>query len=336
MFRRTLAFRLATHLIAASALILTMGAPAQAISFVINNGFAPPNPANVIDDGTYGSDDVYVRNVGCPPGWPAAAPHAPCASPGAPTTVELTSGGTVIDLITNDSSTITMTGGTVMDDLSAEDSSTITMTGGAAYFLKAHDSSTVTLSDGAVDYMQANVTATLTMTGGTVAESMLGSNSSTFAMSGGTVWGHLGFNDSPNVTLSGGVVGDYISANNTSTIMMTGGTVGNFLSANASSTITMSGGTVGNFLRANNSGTLILIGSDFMVDGVPVPYGDLGPIYTGTLTGTLASGDSLNNLFYQFYQLGGTITLAPIPEPSTALLLAFGLAALAAGRRRVR
>jgi hypothetical protein len=39
----------------------------SALRFLINNGLAPPNSANVIDDDTYLNDDVYVRNTGCPP-----------------------------------------------------------------------------------------------------------------------------------------------------------------------------------------------------------------------------------------------------------------------------
>jgi hypothetical protein len=55
-----------------------------------------------------------------------------------------------------------------------------------------------------------------------------------------------------------------------------------------------------------------------MVDGVPVPYGDLTAL-TGTLTGTLASGEPIDNAFQQGGYGGnftGTITVAH--EPTTA------------------
>ena len=68
-----------------------------------------------------------------------------------------------------------------------------------------------------------------------------------------------------------------------------------------------------------------------MIDGIPVPYSDISAL-TGTLTGTLTSGDSLNNVFHQGGGgFDGTIRL--VPEPTTALLLGFGLAGLAVRRR---
>ena len=49
------------------------------ITPVINNGLAPPDPANVVDHDTYHAD-VYVRNVGCPPAWPAGSADDSCAA----------------------------------------------------------------------------------------------------------------------------------------------------------------------------------------------------------------------------------------------------------------
>ena len=64
-------------------------------SCVINNGLAPPNAENVIDDTAYTEGQrVYVRNVGCPTNWGDAwvrADHS-CLSPGEPTEVEIAEG----------------------------------------------------------------------------------------------------------------------------------------------------------------------------------------------------------------------------------------------------
>jgi hypothetical protein len=107
-----------------------MGAPAQAIPVMINNGLAPPNPENVTDGADDYSDDVvYVRNVGCPPGWPAAFPDDPYPPPGAATEVGVVSGGTAIYLRAYDSSTVTMSGGTVGADLEAYGTSNIILIG---------------------------------------------------------------------------------------------------------------------------------------------------------------------------------------------------------------
>ena len=110
---------------------LCFALPAHAVPFVINNGLAPPNPANVIDDATYSGDYVYVRNVGCPPGWPAGGPDDPCPSPDGATEVEVVSGGEVYTLRAYDSSTVTMSGGLVRGRLYANDSSAVTMSGGS-------------------------------------------------------------------------------------------------------------------------------------------------------------------------------------------------------------
>ena len=81
-----------------------------------------------------------------------------------------------------------------------------------------------------------------------------------------------------------------------------------------------------------DSSTIAIFGSDFAVNGVPASFGDL-PSGHGELTGALASGEMLSTDYCQGGSLcTGTITL--VPEPSTALLLAFGLLGLAAEGRR--
>jgi hypothetical protein len=73
------------------------------------------------------------------------------------------------------------------------------------------------------------------------------------------------------------------------------------------------------------------VGHGFEVNDSPVPYGDLTALF-GRLTGTLASGEPIDNIFYQGGgSYTGTITL--IPEPSTALLFDLGLVGLGIGRR---
>ena len=109
---------------------------------------------------------------------------------------------------------------------------------------------------------------------------------------------------------------------------------------NALGRVTISGGTVNAFLFAFlDESVLEIVGDGFQVDGSPVPFGPIEAI-TGVLSGVLASGDPIEVTFYHNGYAGfpsvmsGAITLVPVPEPSAALLLASGLACLAAAHRR--
>jgi hypothetical protein len=287
---------------ASNAAVTCVGAP-PGLRCVINNGLAPPNPENVINDATYSGDMVYVRNVGCPPGWPGVPPGVytggPCPEPwGQATEVLLTDGGSVgsLGMGVYDSSIITINGGTTVY-VGARESSTVTMTGGSAeWAMGAGDSATLTMSGGSVGYLTAGGASTVTLSGGTVKDDLKASGNSVLTMTGGTVWGGL--------------------------------------SADQSATVTMSGGTVGLDLEAW-SGSITILGRDFEVDGVPARYLVL-PAQTGTLSGTLASGDPINNVFYHggIGDYGGLIFLEYAPEPTQALLYAFALVTLALLRRR--
>ena len=139
--------------------------------------------------------------------------------------------------------------------------------------------------------------------------------------------------------VAGGATGDGdLEAYDSSFITMSGGTVGDSMSAYDFSTITMSGGVAGSDLFALDSSTFIFVGSGFKVDDVSVPFGELTAL-SGVLTGTLASGDPIDNVFYQGgYDFGfgslatGTMILAP--EPGTGLLVMTGLLGLAFRQKR--
>jgi hypothetical protein len=243
---------------------------------VINNGLAPLNPENVIDnaDDFSSNRSLFVRSVGCPPEWPDGFASAPCPSPGAPTEIEVVDGGYV---------------------------------------------------DG---NLQALDSCFVTMSGGMVNVALMAWDSSTVAMVNGTVGSQLQASDSAAVTMGGGTVG--------------------LLVARDSSTITIIGGTVEDGLFAYRNSSVTIEGENFKVDtgsgAESVEYGDLSAL-TGTLTGTLASGDPINSVFYQggyvegtlcpaVYPCSGTITLEYAPEPSPGLLCACVLTTLALLRRR--
>jgi len=187
---------------------------------------------------------------------------------------------------------------------------------------------------GAVSGLAASESSSVTMSGGTVEYDLFAFGTSTVTMSGGTVWDDVTAYDFSTIIMSGGVVNDTVNPRDLAHITMTGGTVLTWLYSEGSSTLTMSGGWVAEGLRALDSSTITIVGYDFAVNGVPVPYGDLtDPV--GRLTGTLASGETIDNIFYQGDgDYTGTIRL--VPEPSTGLLLGLGLAGLALFHRRVR
>jgi len=100
------------------------------------------------------------------------------------------------------------------------------------------------------------------------------------------------------------------------------------LDATDSSQVTVSGGAIGGDLLADIEGILTLHGWDFAVDGMPVGYTELYSIFGGDfkdepyrqLTGTLLSGDPINNQF----RIGNVAKIVLVPEPATILLLGLG------------
>ena len=104
-----LASALAVHVLLAAAPAGVEAITVGRLALVINNGLAPPNPANVIDAAnSFPEDVVFVQNVGCN----ATVQVPPCFMPGDPTSVELVEGGSVGSALEAfESSTVTMRGG---------------------------------------------------------------------------------------------------------------------------------------------------------------------------------------------------------------------------------
>ncbi len=119
------------HLLFTSMAVLMLApAPAHTALFFINNGLAPPNPANVFTTVTGTFDIVAIRNVGCPPGFPGSGNFQdPCPSPGAPTTVELPPGGFAAFPQVFDSSHLVVSGGDLVN-VTATANSSLTVGGG--------------------------------------------------------------------------------------------------------------------------------------------------------------------------------------------------------------
>ena len=227
--------------------------------------------------------------------------------------------------------------------LSSYGSSLVNMNGGAVFVggFEVWQNSVLNFSGGAVgSNLTVSDEATVNMSGGEVALGLSLVGDSLLDMFGGAVFSGVGVGGNATASISGGEA-QYLGTSEYSSATITGGALGSTLQTGGFSSATMSGGTLDGSFYARDSSTIVIVGSDFAVDGITVPYGDLTAL-TGTLTGTLAYGDLLDNTFHQggyqsaHWEATGTITLASIPEPTTALLLATGLAGLAAAGRRRR
>ncbi len=142
-----------------------------------------------------------------------------------------------------------------------------------------------------------------------------------------------------------------IWAFNSSTVDVSGGTIGIYststsffgLGARGDSEITVSGGTLYGDLVAYDNGKIYLYGSDFSVGGVDLSNGEslrgfgISEEYvgtsalTGTITGTLLDGTSLNTIF-RISEDDINADIIIVPEPMTISL--FGLGALAIFKQR--
>jgi len=122
-----------------------------------------------------------------------------------------------------------------------------------------------------------------------------------------------------------------------SQVNISGGSVGYQLRSIGFSQLNVSGGLFNGYLESNECGRITIFGSDFTVNGQSIGYGELTSMLGGVpenepwrhLTGTLASGEPINNDF----RIGHYGSIVLIPEPATILLLGLGGLALLRKRR---
>ena len=124
------------------------------------------------------------------------------------------------------------------------------------------------------------------------------------------------------VDMSGGTIYT-LHAEYDSQVTVNDGSISELLWLHGRSNVTFSGGTIGTDITVDAEALLTFVGSNFAIDGTPVGYGDLASNYafTGTVTGTLANGDILNN---DFTITSSFADITFIPEPATLLLLGLG------------
>jgi len=135
------------------------------------------------------------------------------------------------------------------------------------------------------------------------------------------------------ILIDGGSIDGSLRTEDGGQATITGGSISASILAVSSSPMTISGGIIGGGIALDSSsgGDVTIIGTDFEINGIPMPYGPLdGTIQYGQLSGTLLNGDLLGCGF----GLAGanTIIFAPVPEPGTVAL--FGLGGLMLRRKR--
>ena len=155
-------------------------------------------------------------------------------------------------------------------------------------------------------------------------------------LDGGSI-GWLNAYENGRINISGGSIG-VLQANYYSQVDISGGSIGQSLYAQHRGQVDISGGSIGAELFAEDWAILTVHGSDFAVDGAPFGYGELTSILGGHvwlepyrhLTGTLASGEPINNGFY----IGHNAKIALVPAPGALVLGSIGLGFIGWLRRR--
>jgi hypothetical protein len=228
------------------------------------------------------NDSIYIYNVNMD-------------RDGNPTTVNLRSGGGVYDVEVNDTSSFNMYDGSVDNIIYTAHSQGIIL-GGTGTEINVTGESSVTLSGG-------------------IFENVNGEGDCSISVSEGQFQG-LMFVNGGNYTLemSGGQT-HVIDGSGLGYTTVSGGEI-EFLVSNLSATVEVSGGLVSNLIAGDysNSGLIVIHGTDFNYD-----YGYITD-FSGTLIGTLESGESLLAEFSRF----GDAQILLVPEPATLLLVGIG------------
>jgi hypothetical protein len=157
------------------------------------------------------------------------------------------------------------------------------------------------------DSSRANVS------GGSIHHSLDAYDSSQVNISGGSFGGSLIADFSSQVRISGVSISEDLLASGNNQVSISGGSIGGGLNVYAFSQANISGGSIGGGLYALNSSQITIYGSGFNY-----PYGTLTG--RGLLTGTLASGEIINNAFYVY----GNARIVLVPEPATLSILTLG------------
>ena len=196
------------------------------------------------------------------------------------------------------------------------------------------------------DDSNGNATTVNILPGARLMRGVLAYDNSHVNFAGGWSTGGLMCFDSSRAEISAGTIqNSSVNSYGNSHVTISGGDFGMNVKASGSSQMVISGGTGMYGLTIQQSSSITLVGDEFSLNGIGVPYGE----YTQTgfwsagqgpetlLTGTLANGDAFGHYASHFSPLyiSQNARLVLVPEPATLGLLALGGLALLRRRRRM-
>ena len=191
---------------------------------------------------------------------------------------------------------------------------------------------TVNLLDGGViigrDYLVAYENSHVNILGGFLNGGLLAHGSSQVDVSAGVISNDFCAYDSSQVAISGGRLYYDLDACHTSYLVISGGYIGSDLYVSDNSQADILGGFIRSQLDFWDSAVVTIHGSNFAVDGQAFGYGELTSVFGASpayepsrcLTGTLASGEPIDNYFY----IGHDAKIILIPDPAMVCLVGLG------------
>jgi hypothetical protein len=199
---------------------------------------------------------------------------------------------------------------------------------------------TVNLLDGGIldsrNFLAAYENSYVNILGGILGGGVYAYGSSRVDVSAGTIWHDFWAYDSSQIAISGGQLIYDLKVYNNSHVVFSGGQLLGGMHVSDNCQVDILGGYISSELHFWYSAIVTIHGSNFAVDGQAFGYGELTSILGGStgyepdrrLTGTLASGEPIDNFFY----IGHDAKIILVPEPVTLLMLALG--AVMARKRR--
>ncbi len=181
--------------------------------------------------------------------------------------------------------------------------------------------------------------------GGRLAEfSLLGEGSQTEIRPGGALGNDVELFGGV-VQVVGGQIGSRFAIYGSGIVSLVEGSIGPDLTVSTGGILNQRGGSVSATLKVLTGGRWNVIGSNFAIDGSPIVQPNPGQSLevlrrSGTLTGTLANGDSISILLGPASPrgnpsplAGGSLYLHTIPEPASSALAMMMIVAIAANLR---